>query len=621
MRFSVIIPLYNKAPYVEKAVRSVLSQTFTDYELIIVDDGSTDGSGERAQAALQTPSPLGEGEGGEAPITPPFREGTGVGFLRQQNAGVSTARNNGVAASKGDYICFLDADDWWEPTFLEEMNQLIEDYPDAGIYGANYYYVKNGKKRVQLDAPTGYINYCKVYAEKLCMPLTSISVAIPRTIFDETGGFKSHLKLGEDFDVWIRIALKHKVAFLNKPLSNYNQDVDVAQRGIGRLRDPKTHMLWNLDYLAEEEKTNPDYKQLIDNLRIYDLYPYWLSKKYHSVTIPEIAKVDWTKQKGKYAALYQKPLIYLRVRQKTLQVASRLKRALIREARTLVHKALRQRWEIGFVQDGIQGVLDYDQLKVNWIKHDFKDRWFADPFILDMDEHTIRVLVEEYRYQTDKGRIALLAINRHSFKLERMKIILELDTHLSFPAIWRDQNRVFVYPENHDSGALRLYELDFKEEILIEKGILCHQPLTDAIMTELFGRRQIISTCMPDPNGKDLVVYDWDDSKNDFFPSITIHFDKSNARMAGNFFQYEGKIYRPAQDCSTCYGGAVNLQIVEGGDIRSLRTVKTFTSPHKKLHTGMHTLNEYNGEVAIDVHGYCHPILGNMIQKLIRFVK
>ena len=212
MRFSVIIPLYNKAPYVEKAVRSVLSQTFTDYELIIVDDGSTDGSGERAQAALQTPSPLGEGEGGEAPITPPFREGTGVGFLRQQNAGVSTARNNGVAASKGDYICFLDADDWWEPTFLEETDQLIEDYPDAGIYGTNYYYVKNGKKLVQLDAPTGYINYCKVYAEKLCMPLWTGAVCIPRAIFDETGGFKSHLKLGEDFDVWIRIALIHTVA-------------------------------------------------------------------------------------------------------------------------------------------------------------------------------------------------------------------------------------------------------------------------------------------------------------------------------------------------------------------------------------------------------------------------
>lgn len=336
MRFSVIVPLYNKAPYVEKAVRSVLGQTFTDYELIIVDDGSTDGSAERAQAALQTPSPLGEGEGGEVPITPPFREGTGVGFLRQQNAGVSTARNNGVAASKGDYVCFLDADDWWEPTFLEEMNQLIEDYPDAGIYGTNYYYVKNGKKRVQLDAPTGYINYCKVYAETLCMPLTSISVAIPRAVFYETGGFKPHLKLGEDFDVWIRIALKHKVAFLNKPLSNYNQDVDVVQRGISGLPNPITHMLWNMEYLAEEEKSNPDFKQLVDNLRAYGLMRYYVTSKYRKIAKLELDKVDWSKQPIGVVKEYQQPAWFLIMKYRFLKFCSVMKQRVVSLKNSLV---------------------------------------------------------------------------------------------------------------------------------------------------------------------------------------------------------------------------------------------------------------------------------------------
>ena len=330
MRFSVIVPLYNKAPYVEKAVRSVLGQTFTDYELIIVDDGSTDGSAERVQAALQTPSPLGEGEGGEAPITPPFREGTGVGFLRQPNAGVSTARNNGIASSHGEYICFLDADDWWEPTFLEEMNRFIQDYPEAGIYGTSYYYVKSGRKQVRLDIPTGYINYCKVYAEKLSMPLWTGAVCIPRTIFDETGGFKPFLKLGEDFDVWIRIALKHKVAFLNKPLSNYNQDVDVAQRGIGRLRNPKTHMLWNLDYLADEEGTNPDYKQLIDNLRAYSLMPYYLSKAYRAAAKQELAKVDWSRQPSKTYKEYQRPIWFLVSKRRFMKFGSRVKQWLIK---------------------------------------------------------------------------------------------------------------------------------------------------------------------------------------------------------------------------------------------------------------------------------------------------
>ncbi|MBQ0126415.1 MAG: glycosyltransferase family 2 protein [Bacteroidales bacterium] len=304
MIFSVIVPLYNKAPYVEKTLRSVLCQTFTDYELVVVNDGSTDGSLIVAKSVLA---------------------GTDAIVIDQKNAGVSVARNNGVAASKGDYICFLDADDWWEPTFLEEMDLLIQQYPDAGIYGTSYFYVKNGRKSVRISAPTGYIDYCRVYADCMCMPLTSISVAIPRSVFTENDGFKPELKLGEDFDLWIRIALRHKVAFLDKPLANYNQDVDAVSRGIGRLRQPKTHMLWNLEYLELEEQTNTDYKQLIDNLRVYGLFPYYLSKEYRDEARTQLAKVDWSRQPKKLLSLYRKPVWYLRVRQRYFTIGSRVK--------------------------------------------------------------------------------------------------------------------------------------------------------------------------------------------------------------------------------------------------------------------------------------------------------
>lgn len=314
--FSVIIPLYNKAPYIEKALRSVFAQTYTDYELIVVDDGSKDDSKAVAEQVLAC-----------CPV--PYQ------LISQANAGVSMARNNGVAASHGEYICFIDADDWWEPTFLEEMHNLIKEYPEAGIYGTNYTII-NEKKHKTRVAPMGvdnnfekgYINYCKVYARTLCMPLTSISVAIPRKIFEETLGFKPHLKLGEDFDLWIRIALKYKVAFLNKPLANYNQDVDVANRGTQHLHKPGNHMLWNLGYLEEVEKTNPDYKQLIDYLRTYGLLPYYLSKEYHESAKQELAKVDWSRQQEKYKRLYHMPIWYLKIKQKMLSVGSKIKQKL-----------------------------------------------------------------------------------------------------------------------------------------------------------------------------------------------------------------------------------------------------------------------------------------------------
>lgn len=312
MRFSVIIPLYNKAPYITKALESVASQTWRDFEIVVVDDGSTDGSADIAKKVLA-------GSGCEYHL------------LRQPNAGVSTARNNGVAASGGEYICFLDADDWWAPTFLERMDSLIGEYPDAGIYGSNYYYVKNGRQRICVpNAETGYINYCRVYAETLAMPLTSISVCMPRCIFDEFSGFRPQLKLGEDFDLWIKIVLRHKVAFLNEALAYYNQDANPQWRGTGHLVNPGAHMLWNLDYLEGEEKTNPDYKQLIDNLRSYSLLPYYLSSQYRKDAKRELKKVDWSRQPAKTAALYKKPIWFLKSRRAFLKAGSNVKQMILR---------------------------------------------------------------------------------------------------------------------------------------------------------------------------------------------------------------------------------------------------------------------------------------------------
>ena len=316
MRFSVIIPLYNKAPYVAKAIGSVLAQTFTDYELVIMDDGSKDDSFDIAKKAINGQSHC--------------------RLFRQQNAGVSMARNNAVALSQGEYLCFLDADDWWEPMFLEEMSKMIDAFPEAGIYGTNYTIVNEAKHKTRVASvgvepgfEKGYINYCQVYAKTMYMPLTSISVAIPRVVFDEMGGFPQGIKLGEDFLLWIRVALKHKVAFLNKPLAYYNQDVDVANRGVGHLYKPEEHMLWNVAFLEEEEKTNVEYKQLIDNLRTYGLKPYYLSEKYHEAAKKELDKVDWNRQPSKIKSKYKKPLLMLRIENSVRGLGSRLKQRLM----------------------------------------------------------------------------------------------------------------------------------------------------------------------------------------------------------------------------------------------------------------------------------------------------
>ena len=315
MKFSVIIPLYNKAPYVSKAIESVLTQTFTNYELLVVDDGSKDESASVATKSI-------EGR-------------RNCQLIQQENAGVSVARNKGVDASHGDFICFLDADDWWEPTFLEEMDKFVCEFPDAGIYGTNYTIINETRRKtrvasvgVETGFEKGYVNYCQVYAKTMYMPLWTGAVCVPRSVFDEMCGFPRGIKLGEDFMLWIRIALKYKVAFLNKPLANYNQDVDGENRGVGRLHDPRNHMLWNLGFLAEEEKNNPELKQLLDNLRTFSLKPYLLSNEYHDLTQQELDKVDWTKQPDKVSKQYHKPIFLMRVHQVTKSIGSFLKRII-----------------------------------------------------------------------------------------------------------------------------------------------------------------------------------------------------------------------------------------------------------------------------------------------------
>ncbi|MGD0711798.1 MAG: glycosyltransferase [Bacteroidales bacterium] len=311
--FSVIIPIYNKALYIAKAVQSVLAQTCQEFELIVVNDGSTDGSLEVVQR---------------------FNGSTVRQFkiINQPNAGVSIARNNGVKAAQYDYIAFLDADDWWEPTFLEEMKTLIEEFSSAGVYGCEYYIIKNGKKRIAPIGITptfekGLINYFKVYVKTLCMPLWTGAVIIKKSVFEEIKCFKPQLKLGEDFDLWFRIALKFPVAFLNKSLAYYNQDVELQHRAIGgKLYEPSEHMLFS-DY--GELNNNADFVFLFERLSLYSLLPYYLTGKNKKKVDGILSKIDWMQHEFKYQLYYRiLPKTVIKLWMKFLKIGAKIKSLL-----------------------------------------------------------------------------------------------------------------------------------------------------------------------------------------------------------------------------------------------------------------------------------------------------
>ena len=302
--FSVVIPLYNKADYIQKAVASVLYQTYPAFELIVINDGSTEDS-------LQRVTPL---------IDPR------IYVIDQPNAGVSATRNRGVSLARFEYVAFLDADDWWEPSFLGEMAQLILEYGEANLFGCNYYYVKHGKYSVEPKGlpkafRAGYIDYISAYGSQFCVLLNCSFVVVRKQAFMQVGGFKSTLRFSEDFDLWIRLALAGKVAYLNTPLAYSNQDVVAQSRAIGshKLYHPDAHFIFNTGYLKPAEQRSAALKRLLDGLRVRVLLPYYLANEYVSEVQAILAEIDFSQQPLYYQRAYQSPRmlvhLYFRLRQ------------------------------------------------------------------------------------------------------------------------------------------------------------------------------------------------------------------------------------------------------------------------------------------------------------------
>lgn len=317
IRFSVIIPLYNKADYILNAVESVLAQTFPFFELIIVNDGSTDDSLLRVQQIRDSR----------------------LKVIDQPNRGVSAARNKGVSMALSQYITFLDADDWWHADYLLEMSRLICAFPEAKIYGCQYFWVKNGKIKGAINHESagfmGYIDYCKAYTYAWWMPLHSNSTVIRKAIYDEMGGFKTNLKFGEDFDLWIRIVLKYKVAYLNQPLAYYNQNVVAKDRALGeKCWKKEEHFLFNLTYLDHIERENILLKKLLDGLHVRGLLAFYLRNDYPLEVKELLSKVDFSQQPVYYQWLYTWPrsLIVLYVHSK--KVGSIVKQFLLKLVRS-----------------------------------------------------------------------------------------------------------------------------------------------------------------------------------------------------------------------------------------------------------------------------------------------
>lgn len=279
-------------------------------------------------------------------------------------------------------------------------------------------------------------------------------------------------------------------------------------------------------------------------------------------------------------------------------------------------KLVQVRWALGFVRGGMETVMESDHLDVDWVKMP-KDCWMADPFVLDVTDDEILLLVEEMPYAVHKGIITLLHIDRKSMEIKSSEVLLEIPTHLSFPAILRKDGNIYIYPESAQSGRLDMYEYDTKKEELTFEKTICDDMVWDSYITVAFGEPLMFTAAK---NDYQLDIYKWDEKKERFLSCQQIPSDIKNSRMGGAVFEYKGQYYYPAQNCEASYGGAIDIKRIdlENERVRVLETVKHIESPSRRYPLGLHTINEYKGIVVIDVKGYRYGWIGAFIDKLVQ---
>lgn len=234
MTVAVVIPLFNKVDHIQNCLRSVLAQTHAELDVVVVNDGSSDGS-DRVVAAI-----------GDSRVR----------LIQQTNAGVSAARNRGVAETACEWVFFLDADDEWAPNVVESLLALLQRHPESGVLACPTVRVyANGVTSIAHLADTDFApgsaflrDYFASFVRLGQSPFSNSSFAVRRTVFEQLGGYKVGVRLTEDSDLWVRLALATPIAMIRPALARYHVEVagntrTVAQREVFEVVKTLTRVL------------------------------------------------------------------------------------------------------------------------------------------------------------------------------------------------------------------------------------------------------------------------------------------------------------------------------------------------------------------------------------------
>jgi len=274
MNVSVVIPTFNRLSLISRAIDSVLSQTTKPFEIIVVDDGSSDNTSTFIKNNYKS-----------------------VKLIKQKNLGVSKARNVGIKNSSGDWIALLDSDDEWKKNKLEVQIKSLSEYDYYSVCHTNEIWIRNG---IRVNQKKRHQKYGGDIFDK-CLDICRISpssIIFKKNIINEVGWFDEGLSICEDYDLWLRITANYKILFIDKPLINkYGGHSDQLSKSVKGI---EAYRIKSLENLLNNTKLIKDYKVLTIKMLItkLDIYKKGLLKRHKTDELLKInRKIKFWKNK------------------------------------------------------------------------------------------------------------------------------------------------------------------------------------------------------------------------------------------------------------------------------------------------------------------------------------
>lgn len=276
------------------------------------------------------------------------------------------------------------------------------------------------------------------------------------------------------------------------------------------------------------------------------------------------------------------------------------------------NKIIQATWNIAIAEIGE----DLTPVNIIWMKHNYLDRWFADPFFLEETIDRYIILAEEYMLNNNKGRICKLTVDKKECKLVCNETLLDRETHLSFPNIcYNEKSEVFMYPENNASGHLTIYRLT--EQGPVQRMII-PIPMIDPVFIKKDDGLILLGTLPEDANNNVLHIYKSSHLMDSFEEIQRITFSDNIARRAGNVFVWNGKLIAPGQVCNKHYGEGISLQEIRFADNGSLsmKEIKRLDAKQVTKMTGFHTYNVRGNLIVMDGYHYGNEFIHDIYFKL-----